>query len=203
MHAHALEELVPTLVNFSHQFKDEDQVREPNTDYKKHHEQEGKDELNILDVGCGSGYLTAAFGRLVDRHNGPISPLSKGHVYGIDVIPSLVDLSRKNMMKHDDDLLKSGTVDLSIGDGWAGLPSKAPFHVIHVGAAAEEFPTNLMMQLHPQGGVMVIPVGRDGGIQALYRVERLRDNDTYDSRDFSIRNLLGVRYVPLVRSVMP
>lgn len=202
MHAHALEEIVPTLVNLSQKVHDEDQIREPNTDKKD--QEKGREELNILDVGCGSGYLTAAFGRLVDRSNhGPIAPLSRGHVYGIDVIPTLVDLSRNNMLKQDGDLLESGTVTLAVGDGWTGLPSKAPFHAIHVGAAAEDFPTDLMMQLYPHGGVMVIPVGRDGGAQALYRVERLRDNDTYDKSDFAIRHLLGVRYVPLVRPVRP
>ena len=31
-----------------------------------------------------------------------------------------------------------------------------------------------------------------------YRVERLRDSDTFEEGDFRIRSLLGVRYVPLI-----
>ena len=69
-----------------------------------------------------------------------------------------------------------------------------------MGAAAETFPRNLMMQLHPNGGVMVIPVGPNGGVQNLYRVERLRGADSFSEKDFSIHTLLGVRYVPLVQT---
>jgi protein-L-isoaspartate(D-aspartate) O-methyltransferase len=177
MHAHALEEMLPTLKEFS--------------------KIDGT-ELNILDVGCGSGYLTAALGRMVDRQHGPISPLVKGRVFGIEVFSPLVDLSKENIMKEDGDLFESGTVTVSQGDGWKGLPDHAPYHAIHVGAAAERFPAGLMMQLHPKGGVMVIPVGPDGGMQNLYRVERIRDNDVFREADFSIRTLLGVRYVPLI-----
>jgi protein-L-isoaspartate(D-aspartate) O-methyltransferase len=134
---------------------------------------------------------------LVDR-TGPIPPLAKGKVYGIEVIPELVDLSRKNIMKEDSDLFDSGTVVVARGDGWSGRPEDGPYDAIHVGAAAESFPTNLMMQLHPEGGCMVIPVGPDGGVQNLYKVERLRDGSTFKEQDFKIRALLGVRYVPLV-----
>jgi protein-L-isoaspartate(D-aspartate) O-methyltransferase len=148
-------------------------------------------------LGCGSGFLTAALGRLVDR-NGPILPLS-GKVFGIEVFPELVEFSRNNVMKQDKDLLDSGTVDISRGDGWKGKPDEAPYDAIHVGTAAKSFPTNLMMQLNPEGGVMVIPVGPDGGVQNLYKVERFRDNDDFNEHDFNIKALLGVRYVPLIQ----
>ena len=65
-------------------------------------------------------------------------------------------------MKGDEDLVRSGTVTVAKGDGWRGLPEEAPYHAIHVGAA-EYLPSHLMMQLASKGGVMVIPVGPDGG----------------------------------------
>lgn len=177
MHAHALEEILPSLVAAS--------------------QQRPTGQLNILDVGCGSGYLTAAFGRMVDKGSkGPIAPLIKGKVWGIDVFPELVDFTKENIKRGDKDLFDSDSVEVQVGDGWKGLPDAAPFDAIHVGAAAATFPQNLMMQL-AKGGVMVIPVGPDGGYQNLYRVEKLHDSPTFHKEDFEIKQLLGVRYVPL------
>jgi len=195
MHAHSIEHLIPILEKISTETRSSS--KSINSTNDKNTAAFGN-QLNILDVGCGSGYLTAVFGRMVDRSKGgPIHPLSKGHVYGIDVLPELVDLSLSNMKRADEDLLESGTVTLAQGDGWEGLISKAPFHAIHVGAAAETFPTKLMMQLWPSGGVMIIPVGPEGGVQTLYRVERLKESSNFTEKDFSIKRLLGVRYVPL------
>ena len=178
MHAHVLEEIVPVLFKAGTR-SDRD--------------------LKILDVGCGSGYLTAALGRLVDQR-GPISPLNKGRVYGIDIVKPLVDFACDNIRKNDKDLLESGTVQLQVANGWEGLPSEAPFNAIHVGAAAETFPQKLMMQL-AIGGILICPVGPDGGLQTLYRIERIRDDHLeFAKEDYIVHNLFGVRYVPLVRN---
>ena len=205
MHSHALEVMLPTLTKFSRELQQSEIVAAKEQGKGERKGSNGDaNELKILDVGCGSGYLTAALGRLVDRGSrGPIHPLFKGRVYGIDVIPDLVHLSRQNIMKEDSDLFDSGTCSVARGDGWNGLPSEGPYHAIHVGAAAETFPPDLMMQLHPNGGVMVIPVGADNSVQNLYKVERLRDSAHYNRDDFRIQSLLGVRYVPLVHSKMP
>ena len=178
MHAHVLEEIYPYL------------------------KKSPADRVKILDVGCGSGYLTAALGRWVAplSQSAPEASLLDAHktgkVYGIDIYPHLVDLTQRNMEKADKDLLESGIVTLSVSDGWKGLPEASPFDAIHVGAAAAEFPRALLEQLKV-GGVLIIPVGPEGGIQNLYRVERLSDGFTQE--DFRITELLGVRYVPLVQ----
>eukprot|EP00559_Dactyliosolen_fragilissimus_P008940 CAMPEP_0184862218 /NCGR_PEP_ID=MMETSP0580-20130426/6710_1 /TAXON_ID=1118495 /ORGANISM="Dactyliosolen fragilissimus" /LENGTH=245 /DNA_ID=CAMNT_0027359975 /DNA_START=392 /DNA_END=1129 /DNA_ORIENTATION=- len=188
MHAHALEVIFPYLLTES------DKIRHVASKLDGQ-----KDDLKILDVGVGSGYLTATLGRLVNRgKDGPVPPLVKGRVFGIDVIPNLVNLATSNIQKSDQDLFDSGTVSVQVGDGWKGLPSEAPFHAIHVGAAAPQFPEALMMQLKPKGGVMVIPIGPNGGIQQLYRIERQVERENFNKADFDIKPLLGVRYVPLL-----
>ena len=185
MHAHVLEDLLPPL------------IRASKNDPTK--------PLKVLDVGCGSGYLTAVFGRLVEQ-----LVKGKGKVVGIDVIPELVDMSRDNIIqKEDGNLFESNTVEVHVGDGWKGYPAEAPYNAIHVGAAAATFPKDLLNQLCT-GGVMVIPVGPDGGIQHLYRVERVGDrgevvgernhSNGFVEDDYEIQKLLGVRYVPLVRT---
>lgn len=199
MHAHVLEDLLPPLLRASKE--------RPST------------PLSILDVGCGSGYLTAVFGRMVERKgnrkaSSPSSAeLNEGKVIGIDVIPQLVDMSNTNISKEDGDLLDSKTVELHVGDGWKGYPKGSPYQAIHVGAAAATFPKDLMKQL-AVGGVMVIPVGPDGGTQYLYQVERVGDegevvgssdantggSNGFREEDYHAKRILGVRYVPLVRT---
>ena len=178
MHAHALEDLLPAL-----------KAASESADVK---------QLAILDVGCGSGYLTACFGRLVDKGS-PTNLIGKpGKVYGIDYIPELVDLSKTNIMKQDKDLIDSDTVQLQVGDGWKGLPAGAPYHAIHVGAAADGLPKHLMTQL-AVGGTMIIPIGPEGGFQNLYKIDRVAESPSFKESDYTIKPLIGVRYVPLVR----
>ena len=56
------------------------------------------------------------------------------------------------------------------GDGFAGLPSYAPFDKIIVTAAAPFVPERLLEQLKP-GGIAVIPVGDDNG-QKMLRISK-------------------------------
>jgi protein-L-isoaspartate(D-aspartate) O-methyltransferase len=58
----------------------------------------------ILDVGAGSGYLTACFGRLVEP--------ARGRVFGIEVIPDLVDFAKKNIQRADPDLIQNNIVSV-------------------------------------------------------------------------------------------
>jgi len=190
MHAHVLEDLLPPLLKASADHPDK--------------------KLRILDVGSGSGYLTAVFGRMVDNKTKTREghALNAGNVYGIDVIPQLVELSKNNIRREDGDLIDNGVVQVMLRDGWKGYPEGAPYNAIHVGAAAEAFPKDLMSQM-AVGGVMMIPIGPDGGMQFLYKVERvcaegdLVGVDTskgFREDDFKADRVLGVRYVPLVKA---
>uniref|UniRef100_A0A8B9KP00 Protein-L-isoaspartate O-methyltransferase n=1 Tax=Astyanax mexicanus TaxID=7994 RepID=A0A8B9KP00_ASTMX len=86
---------------------------------------------SALDVGSGSGYLTACFARMV----GPT-----GKVVGIEHIDELVQASVKNVRADDPELLTSGRIKLVVGDGRLGFPDGAPYDAIHVGAAAPTIP---------------------------------------------------------------
>ena len=84
-------------------------------------------------------------------------------------------------------------LSLSVVDGFIGLPEEAKkrrFDAIHVGAAAPHIPTALKEQL-AVGGRMIIPVGTNS--QIIMQVDRL-DETTYKEKE-----LVAVRYVPLVQ----
>ena len=137
----------------------------------------------VLDVGSGSGFLTVAMSQLVG---------TDGKVVGIDHIPDLVVWSKTNVQRDGkQQLLDSGAIELLVRDGFGGYPERGPYDAIHVGAAPPSIPEALKQQLKP-GGVLILPVGPDGGEQHFMRVTR-----TPDGNRFEEKRLFGVRYVPL------
>ncbi|WWC69479.1 protein-L-isoaspartate O-methyltransferase [Kwoniella pini CBS 10737] len=135
----------------------------------------------ILDVGSGSGYLTAVLHRLAPTAT----------IVGIDHIQGLVDQSIKNLQKDEiplaSDTDKSG-VFMICGDGRKGSPRHAPFSVIHVGAAAPQIPEALIDQL-AKPGRMFIPVGE--GSQDIWQIDKSESGEVHKKK------LFGVMYVPL------
>ncbi|KAJ4822521.1 Protein-L-isoaspartate O-methyltransferase 1 [Turnera subulata] len=139
-----------------------------------------KPGMHALDVGSGTGYLTACFALMV----GP-----QGRTVGIEHIPELASSSITNIEKSAAaPLLKEGSLSVHVGDGRQGWPEFAPYDAIHVGAAASEIPQALIDQLKP-GGRMVIPVGNI--FQDLQVVDKKQDGS------ISIHSETSVRYVPL------
>jgi len=131
-----------------------------------------KPQDRVLDVGTGSGYHAALLALLA------------GHVSTIERHPQLSEEAERTISR-----LGVDNVEFFVGDGWNGLPDRAPFDAINVAAATgKEIPTALEHQL-ADGGRLVAPVGsleqhlivtkRFG-----HRVERIR--------------MEPVRFVPLV-----
>lgn len=144
---------------------------------------------HVLDVGSGSGYLVAAFAKLVCNNTaGQVSGLA----VGVDHIKELVDMSIGNVQRIPwaADLMKSGCLRLVEGDGRQGYSEGSPYDAIHVGAAAPQLPTALVSQLKP-GGRLVVPVGAVDGVQELIVVDKKQDGST------SSQKMMGVMYVPL------
>ncbi|KAJ1725730.1 hypothetical protein LPJ53_000209 [Coemansia erecta] len=135
--------------------------------------------MNVLDVGSGSGYLTACMAAMVG---------TSGRVVGIDHIPELVDASKKALDRHYPEWLKSGRIRMIVGDGRKGYMPDAPYDCIHVGAASPSKPQELLEQLKSPGR-MFVPVGTSSQRIIVY------DKDA--DGNISQAQIMGVLYVPL------
>lgn len=136
--------------------------------------------MHVLDVGAGTGYLTAIFAIMVGE---------KGRSIGVEHIPELTAKAVENVKKSDAArLLNTDCLSLHTGDGRDGFPEHAPYDAIHVGAAAPTIPLALTDQLKP-GGRLVIPVGD------LFQELMVIDKDA--NGELKKSEYLPVRYVPL------
>ncbi|PNH02440.1 Protein-L-isoaspartate(D-aspartate) O-methyltransferase, partial [Tetrabaena socialis] len=112
----------------------------------------------------GSGYLTACLALMVPP---------SGHVLGVELVPQLAAGSVEALRKAVPALMADGTIRIEAGNVLEGLlASEPPFDAIHVGAAVQPIPRELVAALAP-GGRMVVPVGRPGEMQVLKLVEKL------------------------------
>jgi protein-L-isoaspartate(D-aspartate) O-methyltransferase len=134
----------------------------------------------VLDVGSGSGYLTACMARLVRPG---------GKAIGIEHIQELVDKSIQNINKNHKELFDEGVLQIHKGDGRQGYSAEGPYDAIHVGAAAPDTPHELIRQLKV-GGRLISPVG-NGFDQEMITYDKKSDG-TYDEQRH-----MGVLYVPL------
>jgi protein-L-isoaspartate(D-aspartate) O-methyltransferase len=126
----------------------------------------------VLEIGTGSGYVTALLAELTAQ------------VISIERHASLADSARSLLSK-----LGYGNVSVVTGDGTRGFPDAAPYDAIIVSAAALEMPPALLMQL-AEGGRMIIPVGADDAQQLrLIRMENSQPK-------IEFRELC--RFVPLI-----
>lgn len=104
----------------------------------------------VLDVGSGSGYLTAVLAELVSPEGS-----SGGRVIGLEHIKALRDLGEANMKKSERgrELIKDGRVSFVVGDGRLGWKDVGgeEWDAIHVGAAAVDIHKTLIDQLSRPG----------------------------------------------------
>jgi protein-L-isoaspartate(D-aspartate) O-methyltransferase len=123
----------------------------------------------VLEVGAGSGYAAAVLAELA------------AEVIAVEFVEPLAELAAERLAVYGE------RVQVVCADGTLGYPSKAPYDVISVAAAAPTIPAPLLEQL-ADGGRLVMPVGR--GAEQLVLITRTPDGDVR-------RVLTQVRFVPL------
>ena len=126
----------------------------------------------VLEIGTGSGYLTALLCEL------------SHFVYSVERIQQLATLANQRLNK-----IGYTNFKIFVGDGSKGLYEYSPYDRIIVSAASSKIPQSLVEQLS-EGGIMVLPVG---GLefQRLLVVKKI-GNTT------NVKEDVPCRFVPLI-----
>ena len=127
----------------------------------------------ILEIGTGCGYQTAVLVAM------------SAQVYTVERQKDLFDFSQKKLRE----LLLRPKFQ-SFGDGFAGLPTFAPFDKVIVTCGAETLPIELLHQLKI-GGKMIIPLGKTDE-QILYRFTKISEKE-FEKEEFG-----AYKFVPML-----
>jgi protein-L-isoaspartate(D-aspartate) O-methyltransferase len=136
-----------------------------------------KPSERVLEVGTGSGYVTALLAELAAQ------------VFSIERHAVLAEPARVLL-----DHMGYANVRIIVGDGSQGFAEAAPYDAIIVSAAASEVPSALLAQL-AEGGRMIIPVGPTDS-QQLQLIRMVNGQ-----AQITLRELC--RFVPLVSEDRP
>jgi protein-L-isoaspartate(D-aspartate) O-methyltransferase len=93
----------------------------------------------VLEVGTGSGYLTALLARCA------------AHVCSLEIRPALAAFGRENLARHGAD-----NVTLEVGDGARGDAKRAPYDAIVLTGSTPVLPATLKEQLAPGGRLFAV-----------------------------------------------
>ena len=125
----------------------------------------------ILEIGTGSGYLTALLARTVGE---------SGEIFSVEYIAELKEFAGPNLKKYN-----FKNINLFTGDGKKGLIDFAPFDKITSSASGDEIPKAWKSQLKI-GGRIVAPLGGN-----------LVVSDRISKRKFKEEKHPGFIFVPL------
>jgi protein-L-isoaspartate(D-aspartate) O-methyltransferase len=129
-------------------------------------------EMEVLEIGTGSGYQTAILSKLAKK------------VYTIERFEELSLPAQRALEK-----LGITNVEFYIGDGSCGWPKEKIFERIMVTAAMPQIPEALINQLK-EDGLIVAPVG-GGGVQRLVVCRKKQE-------ELKERLICDVRFVRLI-----
>lgn len=139
----------------------------------------------ILDVGAGSGYLTAMYAYLAPQ----------AQVFGIDFFEEFAHKASQTCSQHlSRDIYER--MRFMAGDGEQGYSEGAPYDIIHVGFMCQSIPQPLIDQLKP-GGRLIIPIGSK---ESSYDSRLLGGNlvvvDKQEDGSMTVHTVLSCSYVP-------
>lgn len=103
----------------------------------------------ILEIGTGTGYMTALLAQL------------GAHVHSVEIVPELHAMARINLQTHD-----VTNVTLEQGDAARGWPDHGPYDVIVLTASTPVLPEAFQQSLAPGGRLFAI-VGEEPVMEAL------------------------------------
>jgi protein-L-isoaspartate(D-aspartate) O-methyltransferase len=131
----------------------------------------------VLEIGTGSGYQTTVLSQLVRE------------VISVERIEPLLKKAKQRFRR-----LGLDNIAANLSDGSFGCQEFAPYNGIISTAAPQDIPQQLLMQLAPNG-LLVIPVGK-GSAQDLRVIRRLDDSNHFDEEVIE-----KVKFVPLLKGV--
>jgi protein-L-isoaspartate(D-aspartate) O-methyltransferase len=139
-------------------------------------------EDKVLEVGTGSGYVTALLSRLASR------------VVSVEIVPEFTELAQGRLQS-----VGASNVTLEIGDAIGGWANEAPYDAILLTGSVPALPPAFRDQLKP-GGRLLAVIGNEPAMTGTL-VTRVTDSD-YSSRGLfetcipPLRNApLGTRFV--------
>jgi protein-L-isoaspartate(D-aspartate) O-methyltransferase len=118
---------------------DKERMWEPKLEARVLQELEVRKTDRVLEVGTGSGYLTALLAHRA------------AHVHSVEINAALAAFGRRNLERHAAD-----NVTLEVGDAARGWAKHAPYHVIVLTGSTPVLPRSLIEQLEPGGRLFAV-----------------------------------------------
>jgi protein-L-isoaspartate(D-aspartate) O-methyltransferase len=132
----------------------------------------------VLEIGTGSGYMTALLASLA------------GRVESVDIFPDFIESAREKLAAHD-----FTNLVLRDGDAARGWSGEAPYDAIILTGSLPTLPSAFAENLAP-GGRLIAVIGQDPIMEALLTIRR-------PDGMLSCESLFDTSIAPLLNAELP